>query len=146
LQVQAADAEGRSSVMRVLVISPDRNLAQFLERELREPGFEVVASRPGPAVVAAAREGRPEIAVIHCSEARRETAVLEHAIVRAFRPDVRTIVVSGAPSAADAEIIQLGVFYYMSASPPVRLPDVVRAAARSIRDEADRQLKQGEMR
>ena len=132
--------------MRVLVISPDRNLEQFLQRELTEPEFEVVASRPGPALIAAARDGRPEIAVIHSSEARRETAALEHAILRAFRPDVRTIVVSSAPSTADAEIIQAGVFYYMSASPPVRLPDVVRAAARSIRQEADRQLRQGEMR
>ncbi len=132
--------------MRVLVISPDRNLEQFLDRELGTAGIEVLGSQPGPAMIAAARATRPEIAVIQSSEARRGVTALEHAILRAIQPDVRTIVVSESLSAADADIVEAGVFYYMSASPPVRLPDVVRAAVRSIREEADRHLRQGEMR
>lgn len=133
-------------VMRVLVISPDGNLERFLERELAAAGIEVLGSLPGSTMIAAARAARPEIAVIHRSEARRDSAALEHAILRAIQPDIRTIVVGESLSAADAELVEAGVFYYMSASPPVRLPDVVRAAVRSIREEADRQLRQGEMR
>ena len=53
---------------------------------------------------------------------------------------------SAAADEAFAEIVEAGVFYYMAASPPLRLPDVVRAAARSIREEVDRQMRQGEMR
>ena len=132
--------------MRVLVISPDRNLEQFLGRELEPAQFEILGSRPGPAMVDAVRGARPEIAVIHCGEERRETAALEHAFLRAIQPEVRTILVSAVPSADDGELVEAGVFYYMSASPPVRLPDVVRAAARSIHEEADRRQRQGEMR
>ncbi len=132
--------------MRVLVISPDRSLEQFLRRELSTVEFDILECRPGPAVIDAARTALPEIAVIHCGDMRRETVALEQAILRAVRPDVRIILVSSAPSADDAELVEAGVFYYMPASPPVRLPDVVRAAARSVREESDRQLRQGEMR
>jgi DNA-binding response OmpR family regulator len=133
-------------MMRVLVISAGRDLEQFLRRELSSVEFEVLGSDPGPVVIDAARRARPEIAVIHRAGIRRQTAVLEQAILRAVRPDVRIILVSSAPSADDAELVEAGVFYYMPASPRVRLPDVVRAAARSIREECDRQARQGEMR
>ena len=132
--------------MRILVISSEQSLEQFLRRELSSAEFQVIGSYPGPGLIDTARSVRPEIAVIHCGDVRRPTAVLEQAILRAMRPDVRIILVSSAPSADDAELVEAGVFYYMLASPPVRLPDVVRAAARSIREESDRQVRQGEMR
>lgn len=133
-------------MMRVLVISPDWSLELFLRREFSSAEFEILGSQPGPMVIDAARRARPEIAVIHWGDVRRQTVAIEQAILRAVRPDVRIILVSSAPSADDAELVEAGVFYYMPASPPVRLPDVVRAAARSIREESDRQLRQGEMR
>jgi DNA-binding response OmpR family regulator len=132
-------------MMRVLVISPDLSLEQFLRRELSSAEFEILGSQPGPVVIDAARRGRPEIAVIHWGDGRRQTAALEQAVLRALRPDVRIILVSSAPSTDDAELVEAGVFYYMPASPPVRLPDVVRAAARSIRDEFERQSRHGEL-
>ena len=131
--------------MRVLVISSDWSLEQFLRRELSSAEFEILGSQPGPVVIDAARRARPEIAVIHWGDARRQTAALEQAILRALRPDVRIILVSSAPSTDDAELVEAGSFYYMPASPPVRLPDVVRAAARSIRDESERQSRHGEL-
>lgn len=133
-------------MMHVLVVSSDQSLERFLKRDLSSAEFEVLGSDPGPVLIDAARRTRPEIAVIHCGDARRQTAALEQAILRAVRPDVRIILVSSAPSEDDAELVEAGVFYYMPASPPVRLPDVVRAAARSIREESDRQVRQGEMR
>lgn len=132
--------------MRVLVISPDQDLGELLLQELAPTEFQVLARRPGPGVIEVARGARPEIAVIHCDDARREVAVLEHAILRASRPEVRTIVVSSASSPDDGNLVEAGIFYYMSASPPVRLPDVIRAAARSIRKELDRQRRAGEAR
>ncbi len=132
--------------MRVLVISPDRSLEQFLSRELSSAEFEVVGIRPGPALIDAARAAPPEIAVIHCTDTSREMAALEQAVLRAIQPDVRTILVSCAPSPDDGELLEAGVFYYMCASPPLRLPEVVRAAARSIREDSRRQLKQGALR
>ena len=132
--------------MHVLVISPDGNLEQFLRRELPSAEFQIVGSRPGPVVIDAARRTRPEIAVIHWGDVRRQTAALEQAILRVVRPDIRIILASSAPSPDDAELVEAGSFYYLSASPPVRLPDVVRAAAQSIRDESERQSRHGELR
>jgi ActR/RegA family two-component response regulator len=133
-------------MMCVLVVSPDQSLEQYLRRELSPAEFEILVSHPGPGVLDASRRARPEIAVIHQGHIRRQTAALEQAILRSVRPNVRIILVSSAPSTDDAELVEAGVFYYMSAAPPVRLPDVVRAAARSLRDEAGRRLRQGETR
>lgn len=131
--------------MRVLVISPDQGLEQLLGRELATE-FEILARQPGRGVIDAARDARPEIAVIHSDDVRRGTAALEHAFLRVLRPEVRTIVVSSASSLEDGDLVEAGLFYYMSTAAPVRLPDVVRAAARSIREEADRQRRAGEAR
>ncbi len=132
--------------MRVLVISPDRGLEGFLGRELSPAEFEVLGSQPGPAVVRAARAAPPEIAVVYRGDACREATALALALLRDLKPDVRLILVTGVPSPEDAPLLEDGVFYYMPASPPVRLPDVVRAAARSIREEAERRARQGELR
>lgn len=133
-------------MVHVLVISPDRSLERFLRRELSPVEFQVLGTEPEAAMIDVARRTRPEIAVIHVGNLRRDTACLAQAILRALRPDVRIILVSSAPSPDDAQLVEAGVFYYMPASPPLRLPDVVRAAARSVREEGDRQLRQGEMR
>jgi hypothetical protein len=130
-------------MMRVLVISPDRGLEEFLRRELSPAEFGVLGSLPGAGLVHAARAVRPEIAVVHKFDDRREAAALELAILRDIRPDVRIILVSGAPSPDDAPLVESGVFYYMPASPPLRLPDVVRAAARSMREASERHLRHG---
>lgn len=132
--------------MRVLVISADQALERFLNRELSPRDFEVLGVRHGPALVEVARAARPEIAVIHCVEGDRQTTALEHALLRAMLPHLKTILVSTASTPADGEIVEAGVFYYMIASPPLRLPDVVRAAARSIREASDKELRQGAIR
>ena len=37
-------------------------------------------------------------------------------------------------------------FYYLAASPPLRLPELVRAAAASILQETSAKVRQGELR
>ncbi len=37
-------------------------------------------------------------------------------------------------SAEDASLVELGLFFFLHASPPVRLPDLVLAAARSLQE------------
>ena len=132
-------------MMRVLVISPDAGLEEFLTRELPPDEFEIVGTRPGPGMVPAARRGHADIAVVDRVDSRRDAAALELAVLRDVRRDVRLIVVSGAPSPEDARLVEDGIFYYLPASPPVRLPELVRAAARSIA-EARQRSQQGGLR
>ncbi len=132
--------------MRVLVISPDCTLEEYLKRELASSEYEIVGTRPGWGVVETGRRERAPIAVIDRADERREAASLELALLRDARPDVRVIVLSAEPSTEDARLVEQGVFFYLSASPPVRLPDVIRAAARSIREETETRTRQGELR
>lgn len=132
--------------MRVLVISPERTLEEYLKGELASSEFEVVGTRPGWGFVETARRERVPIAIVDRADERREAASLELALLRDARPDVRVIVLSATPSPEDARLVEQGVFFYLSASPPVRLPDVIRAAARSIRDETEARTRQGELR
>ena len=129
-------------MMRVLVVSPDAKLEEFLMRELPPDEFEIAGTRPGPEMVTAARRRHAHIAIVDRADSRREMAAVELAVLRDVRNDVRLIVLSGAPSPEDARLLEDGVFYYLPASPPVRLPDLVRAAARSI-SEARVRSRQG---
>jgi len=119
--------------MRVLVISALPALEGLLAEELPQGEFEIFGVRPGAALVAAARAVRPEIAVIDEAGRRREAALLEIALLRDLCPDVRLIALSPSPSLEDAALVEAGLFYYLCASPPARLPDLVRAAARALR-------------
>jgi len=129
--------------MRVLVISSDRSVEEFLRRELSPAEFDVSGVRPGAAVIRASRSMRPEIAVVQRGDACREATALELAVLRDARPEVRIILLSRVPSPDDALLVEQGVFYYMPASPALRLPDVVRAAARSLREQSERHARQG---
>lgn len=136
-------AAGRG--MRVLVISLERALEDFLRRELSAGEFDVFTSRPGAQVVRAARQFRPDIAVIDRAHDSRDLAEMEVALLRDLRPEVRIILVSEVPSAEDGRLVEAGLFFYLSASPPLRLPALVRAAATSIRQESSAKARQGEL-
>ena len=132
--------------MRVLVISPDRTLEDYLSTQLSAAEFEVLGTRPGGNVIEIARRERPQVAVIDGADARAEAAALELAVLRDVRADVRIVVVSRMPSSEDARLVEQGVFFYLAASPPVRQPEVIQAAARAIREEAEARTRQGELR
>jgi ActR/RegA family two-component response regulator len=129
----------------VFVICPDRSLERLLRRELLAEEFRIVGCEPGPEAVEIARRLRPEIAVVVLDDSRRDVAALVAAILRVVRPDVRLILVSTAPSPADAAIVEAGVFYYMPGWLPAGLPEIVRAAERSRRVEDERQTRRGEI-
>ena len=131
--------------MRVLVISPERALEDLLRRELSAGEFEVVTCRPGAQLVRAARQFRPDIAVIDRADDRRDVAEMEVALLHDLRREVRIIVVSEVPSAEDGRLVEAGLFFYLSASPPLRLPELVRAAAASIGLQTSAKAQQGEL-
>ena len=132
--------------MRVLVVGTDQALVDFLRRELSAVEFQILPSLPGAEFVRAVRQAPPDIAVIDRAHARRDVAEMEVALLRDARREARIILVSEMPSAEDARLVEAGVFFYLSASPPLCLPDLVRAAALSIQQEAHSRLLQGELR
>lgn len=133
-------------MLRVLVVSPERVLMDFLKRELDEAEFALVPTLPGAEFVRSLRQASPDIAVIDRIHAARDVAEMEVALLRDVRPGARIILVSEIPSREDARLVEAGVFFYLSASPPLRLPELVRAAAASIHRETHTKLRQGELR
>lgn len=132
--------------MRVLVVGTDQALADFLRRELSAVEFQILPSLPGAEFVRAVRQAPPDIAVIDRAHARRDVAEMEVALLRDARRAARIILVSEVPSVEDGRLVEAGVFFYLSASPPLRLPELVRAAALSIQQETHSKLLQGELR
>jgi DNA-binding response OmpR family regulator len=128
--------------LRVLVISPETAVETLLRRRLSSADFEVLRLAPGGALVEGVRRVRPDIAVIDRADSRREAVPMEVALLRDARPEVRVIAVSaGAGTGAeDGTLVELGLFFFLQASPPLRLPDLVLAAARSL---GNRGLKTG---
>ena len=132
--------------MRVLVVGTDQALVDFLRRELSAVEFQVFPTLPGAEFVRAVRQAPPDIAVIDRAHARRDVAEMEVALLRDVRREARIILVSEVPSEEDGRLVEAGVFFYLSASPPLRLPDLVRAAAASILQETGAKVRQGELR
>lgn len=132
--------------MRVLVVSTDQALGHFLRRELPQGDFAVVATLPGAEFVRSVRQACADVAIIDRVHARRDVAEMEVALLQDLRPEARVILVSEVPTKDDARLVEAGVFFYLSASPPLRLPELVQAAAASIRQETRAKLRQGELR
>lgn len=119
--------------LRVLVISPDVAVQDLLLRELPPVEFDVRRLAPGGGLVAGVRCLRPAIAILDRAHERKEAVPMEVALLRDARSDVRVIAVSPETSLEDAALVELGLYYLLQASPPLRLPELVRAAARSLR-------------
>ncbi len=133
-------------MLRVLVVSPEQVLVDFLKRELSAAEFAVAPTLPGAEFVRGVRQACPDIVVIDRIHAGRDVAEMEVALLRDVRPGVRIILVSEIPSQEDARLVEAGVFFYLPASPPLRLPELIQAAAVSIRQEEHTKLRQGELR
>jgi len=120
--------------LRVLVISPKTSVESLLRRHLLGPDFEVVRLVPGGGLVGGIRRTRPDIAVIDQVHDRRDAVPMEIALLRDARPEVRVIAVSAGTGTGleDASLVELGFFFFLQASPPLRLPDLVLAAAKSL--------------
>ena len=119
--------------LRVLVNSPDDVLVGLLKSELSSPQLLVAYTEPGASFMQAARSLRPQIALIDRIHERAAAAQMEIAVLKDLRGDVRVIVLSEDPSAADASVVEQGVFYYMASPSPAKIVAVVQAAVGSIR-------------
>jgi|GEM_PF-2159247 len=114
----------------LLVNSPDPALAEFLERELDPARYRVLVARPGPDFVETVRRGRPQIAVLDRVHERPNVVQIEIAVLRDARPDVRIVALSSESSPKDADIVERGIFYYMTLPAGPELIRVIEAAAR----------------
>ncbi|MBI4538287.1 MAG: hypothetical protein HY704_02085 [Gemmatimonadetes bacterium] len=115
--------------VRVLVVSPGRDLTLFLGRALDPKRFQVVDVEPGPGFVDAVRRERPHIAVVDRIDERLQAAQLEIALLKDRCPDVQVIAVSGRSSESDARVVEQGIFYYLTSPTAKELPRLVEAAA-----------------
>ncbi len=118
-------------VYRVLVNSPDVAVAEALRGLLPPLEYELVISQPGLGFLKAAR-CRPEIAIIDRVNERPDAAEMEVAILKEACADVRIIALSGQPSARDGQLVEQGVFYYMTMGVGPELVRLIQAAARSL--------------
>jgi DNA-binding NtrC family response regulator len=114
------------------VISPHDGIREILASAPSSSGFDIIDVRPGPGVVDVARREQPQIAIIDGIHERAEAALLEIALLKAIRPEVQIIVLSEQSSVRDARIVELGVFYYMTAPPGQELIRVIEAANRAL--------------
>ena len=118
-------------MVRILINSPDSELAQALQKELEPGEYSVSDARPGPSFVRTVRGEKSDIVVFDRVHEHPEASEVEIAIVKDIRPEARIIVISGKSSERDAKIIEQGVFYYLTRGTSSELVRVIKAAAQS---------------
>ncbi len=120
------------SVFKVLVDSPDAAMGEFLKDQLPRSEYRVISTRPGPAFIGAAHCELPDIAVIDRVHERPDAALMEVAVLKEVRPDIRIIVLSERSSPKDAGIVEQGIFFYMTRPEISGLVQVIEAAAKAV--------------
>jgi DNA-binding response OmpR family regulator len=121
------------SRLNVLVISTGVTTAEWLAQRLSPRHFAVTGALPGPALIRAVRERRPEVAVVDAIDARPGAAQLEVALLKDQSPGVQIIALSGASGEQDGAVIEQGVFCYLAGRTLPELLRVVQAAGRERR-------------
>lgn len=121
---------------RVLVNTPDVDMASALEVALDGTEFALAFSRPGARFVQDARRVCPQIALIDRVHERQTAAQMEIALLKQCQSDVRIVLLSQEPSPADAVLVEQGVFFYLSVPSLPHVIAVIRAAAASLQREA----------
>ena len=117
-------------LLNVLVISAGSRTAQWLSERLSAERFRVSTARPGPELIPAVRERRPQVAVLEGLNARPGVAALEVALLKDQSPGVRIIALSDEPSARDAEVIEQGIFCYLGGCSLGELLRVIESVGR----------------
>jgi DNA-binding NtrC family response regulator len=119
-------------MLRILVNSPDEQMARTLQSGLDTETYFVTDVRPGPPFVRTVRGLWSDIVIIDRVHERPDAAQVEIEVVKGLRPEARIIVISGESSERDAKIIEQGVYYYLSSGTIPELIRVVKAAAKSL--------------
>jgi DNA-binding NtrC family response regulator len=119
-------------MVRILINSPDEDVARVLQSGLEPQAYLVTDVRPGPAFVRTVREEWSDIVIIDRVHERPDAAQVEIEVVKGLRPEARIIVISGESSEKDAKIIEQGVYYYLTSGTVPELIRVIKAAAKSL--------------
>ena len=119
-------------MLRVLVVSHERTIGEFLKATLDPFRFIVSVVSPGSIFFHVSRREQPEIAVIDSVDMRPGAAQLEIELLKEISPEIRVIALTQQSSPRDADIVEQGIFYYMSSIAGAELIQIIEAAARSL--------------
>ena len=119
-------------MLQVMVVSPEGTIGEFLKANLSPSYFRVSVVSPGAGFVPASRREHPEIAVIDSVDERPAAAQLEIELLKEICPEIRIIALTQKSSPKDADIVEQGVFYYMTSIAGAELIQIIEAAARLI--------------
>jgi DNA-binding response OmpR family regulator len=122
--------------MNVMVVSPSTRTASWLAPRLAPHGVAVFTAEPGPELIHALRERRPDVVVLDGIHARPQLAPVEVALLKDRNPAVRIIARSETSSQVDVEVIEQGVFCYLGGSSLEELLRAVESAALGCRARA----------
>jgi DNA-binding NtrC family response regulator len=118
------------SRLKLLVISSADETGEWLEGRLDSRAYGVSTVRPGPGLIAAVREARPDVAVLEGIDTRPRAAQMEVALLKDQCPGVQIIAMSGNSSEYDAGVVEQGIFFYLAGCSREELLRLVEAAAR----------------
>ncbi len=116
--------------LKILVISPDRRLLNYLDEQLSKNEFEFISCKPSEAFTTPA-EG-VHVAIVDRIDERPDAASLEIARLKESHAGIPIIAVSKCSSTRDAAAIRQGVFYYLAGQPGSKLLRIIRAAADAL--------------
>lgn len=117
--------------LRILVSSPDPEIGIFLKARLSPSRYKVITCQAGANFVEIAQQERPEIVVLEWDGAPVETVLMEIALLKSIRPEVRLIALSRESSMEDIQIVEHGVFYYLTREWRPVIVDIIQAAVQS---------------
>ena len=119
--------------LRVLVGSSDPGVAKSLDVGLPPQSYELMPTCPFQKVVETVADGHPDVLVL---DIEGQGSILSGEVVhllRSVQPALRIVILNAVSSFHDAEVIEEGVFYYMTKpADGSRLVEVVEAAGRAV--------------
>lgn len=118
--------------LRVLTGSSDPSVAKILDEGLARRDYELLPSCPFQKVVEAVGDGCPDVLVLDIEGQGSIQAKELVRILRKISPALRIVVLSAISAFEDGEVIEEGVFYYMTKPAGGMLVEIVEAAGRAV--------------
>ena len=115
---------------RILVSSADPALARFVGEALPGGGFEVLPGCLPKDLVEVVLDQSPDLLLFEADRKHGSPAETLR-IVRKVRPELRIVALSSESCPEDADLVEVGLFYYATRPVGSDLIQVIQAAARS---------------
>ncbi len=115
------------SEFRILVSSADPSLARFIDAALPGGAFEVLPSCLAKDAVEVVLDQSPDLLLFEVDRKSGSPAETLR-IIRKVRPELRIIALSSDSCPEDAEIVEVGLFYYATRPVGADLVQVIEAA------------------